>query len=191
MSARTSATGGYLTPASKPSPLEDDDLEDFLQEMVAGITGLSATMVRPRWQPIPPKQPSSETDWAAVGIVHREPDDNAVQIHNSAGEGSTTLSRHEVVSVTASFYGPNSHRYAGILRDGLSIAQNREPLQLRDMGLVDVGAVVSVPSLVQQRWIRGADLTIRVRREITREYAILNLNSAQGAINGDPWEVEK
>lgn len=93
--------------------------------------------------------------------------------------------------MTASFYGPNSHRYAGILRDGLSIAQNREPLQLRDMGLVDVGAVVSVPSLVQQRWIRGADLTIRVRREITREYAILNLNSAQGAINGDPWEVEK
>lgn len=45
----TSATGGYLAPLLKPSVLEDPELTDFFQSLVAGITGLDPTLVFPRW----------------------------------------------------------------------------------------------------------------------------------------------
>ncbi|GHE70024.1 bacteriophage protein [Camelimonas fluminis] len=192
--SNTSSTGGYLTPEAIPSPLEDDGLDDFLQAMVAGITGLPGKMVRPRWQPIPPKQPTPETDWSAIGITTRTPDDNAVVIHRPDGEGADALQRHEEFDALASFYGPNCQQYAGRLRDGLSIAQNREPMQRLGMGLVNVGNIVLLPELLNQRWLRRADLTVRIRRQIDRTYPVLNILSSGGTIHaGDqdtPWNSE-
>src|SRR4051812_9766277 len=52
-----SSTGGYLSPVVASSALQDAALDALLQQMVAGITGLPGNMVRPRWQPVTPKQP--------------------------------------------------------------------------------------------------------------------------------------
>ncbi|MFT2520511.1 hypothetical protein ACMWQB_30330, partial [Escherichia coli] len=63
----TSATGGYLVPAVASPPLDDDDLDNLLHDMIAGISGLPRAMVRPRWQPTVPKQPEPGVNWCAFG----------------------------------------------------------------------------------------------------------------------------
>ena len=62
-----SSTGGYLSPVSS-RPVEDDAFEDFIGNVVAGITGLARAMVRPRWQPKPP-HPAITINWCAIGIT--------------------------------------------------------------------------------------------------------------------------
>jgi len=51
------------------SPLMDAALDAVFQALVVGITGLPGTLVRPRWQPVPPTQPSVTTNWAAIGVT--------------------------------------------------------------------------------------------------------------------------
>jgi hypothetical protein len=53
----------------------DDALVGVLHDMVVGVTGLPASLVRPRWQPQPPTQPSVSTAWCAIGITRYEPYD--------------------------------------------------------------------------------------------------------------------
>jgi len=190
----TSATGGYLVPTEPPAPIEDDSLDDFLQAMVVAVAGLQATMVRPRWQPIPPKQPPATADWAAIGVTARTPDANAVIVHHPDGDGYDALQRHETLTILVTFYGPHCHQYAGRLRDGLSIAQNREAMQLLNMGVTGLGDIVSAPELVNQQWIRRADLTFQLRRQIDRNYPVKNLLSAHGTLQADDhsqtWNAE-
>ncbi|WP_285908116.1 hypothetical protein, partial [Pseudodesulfovibrio pelocollis] len=57
----SSASGGYLTPAT--APLTQDQLVAVLHGAVSGITGLAAELIRPRWQPRPPKQPDHDVTW--------------------------------------------------------------------------------------------------------------------------------
>lgn len=172
----TSATGGFVRPAASPAPLEDTDLEDFLQAMVVGITGLPDDLVRPRWQEEPPDQPDIDTDWAAIGVTETDPDTFAATVHYP---GYDELRRHEILNILVSFYGPHSNSYAELLRDGLQIAQNREVLTNNGMGLVETGDVTRVPSLVKQRWQQRADLPMRIRRQVKRQYPILDLVAAE------------
>uniref|UniRef100_UPI003F685CE4 phage neck terminator protein n=1 Tax=Enterobacter hormaechei TaxID=158836 RepID=UPI003F685CE4 len=78
-------------------------------------------------------------------------DDQPAQIHRSAGDGSTILIAHETVTALASFYGPKGDGYASLMRDGLSIAQNREDLTRMGMALYDVDPVRRVPSIMNTR----------------------------------------
>ncbi len=190
MSQNTSATGGYLSPQPETDPAEDVALEDQLQAIVAGITGIPGHLVRPRWQPVPPKQPSVDTDWCAIGIVRITPDDNAVIAHQPAGEGTDALQRHETIEVLASFYGPGGYRGAARLRDGFPVAQNREAMFLIGMGFIDTDAIVSAPDLVNQQWLRRADLAFRLRRRIDRTYPVLHLLSAAGTIRGEDGRTQ-
>ncbi|MBB4017380.1 hypothetical protein GGR16_002409 [Chelatococcus caeni] len=188
--ANDSSTGGYLVPDGPPAPqpLQDDALDDFFQGLIVGLTGLPGPMVRPRWQPKPPKQPPADADWCAIGIVNVTPDDNAYVGHvpdGAGGEGVDQLQRHEVLDILASFYGPNRQHYAGMARDGLSIAQNREPLFHADMGFVGVGPLIAAPEFANQQWIKRSDFTIQVRRQVTRVYPVRNLLSAQGEFIAD------
>lgn len=179
-----SSTGGYLTPTGV-APLEDEALDDLLHDVVAGITGLANELVRPRWQPEPPPTPDWGADWCAMGIMHRTADTFAVEGHDSAGEGSDYLIRHEVLSLLCSFYGPNSQAKGALLRDGLSIAQNREALAGSGIALVSVGDLTKAPELVKNRWLNRADLPVVLRREIMRTYPVLNVTSAQIELNSE------
>lgn len=181
----SSATGGYLVPAPSPAPLEGQDFNRFLQQIVVGITGMEGNLVRPRWQPEPPNWPAVGSDWAALGIIGRKADTFAVELHDPNGDGSSELRRHEEVELLVSFYGPNADLNAELLRDGLQISQNREVMQLASMNLVETGECLAVPSLEKDKWLYRVDLRVVIRRQIRRVYPVLNLLSANGTLNTD------
>ncbi len=169
--------------------MEDDDLEDFFQALFVGITGLAGDRFFPRWQPEPPNLPGVEVDWAAFGITVTDPDTFAVELHDPTGLGSSEVQQHEVVDILTSFYGPQANRYAGLLRMGFQVAQNREILQLNAMAFVQSGNPVSVPSLVKDKWKKRVDLPIKIRRQVRRVYAVESLLSSQGELFTEATEV--
>lgn len=175
--SNTSATGGYLAPEQLPAPLDGDALDDFFHDIVVGITGLDTNLVRPRWQQTPPPAPDPEITWAAVGVMNIATEFDGYIKHSTAGDGADHVRRYETIEILTSFYGSECQKYAGLLRDGLSIPQNNEPFQLHAMGLADLGTLLSTGDLVNQGWIKRVDFTFRVRRTVYRTYPVLNLQS--------------
>lgn len=181
----TSATGGYLAP-SNTAPAADAALDDQLQAMVVGVTGLPAAMVRPRFQMTPPPHPDPAADWCALGVTRETPDANAWIGHDPAGQGSDKMQRHATLEVLCSFYGPAGQGNAGRLRDGLALPQNREALEANGLAFVGLGEILRAPDLLNQRWVMRHDLTLTLRRQIDRIYPVLNILSAPVAIHTDP-----
>lgn len=186
----TSATGGYLSPDGVlPDPLEDDALDDFMGDVVAGITGLDRDAnVRPRWQKEPPDLPAYGTDWCAVGVPERLRDTYPAIVHGdtlAGGQGADRLTRHEQLKVMASFYGPNCQKLAGYWADGLMVAQNREALDVAGFKLKEVGPPTKAPEILKNQWTPRCDVEAWFSRQIDREYAILNLKSAPMTIQTD------
>lgn len=174
VNTNTSATGGYLAPRSAPTPAYDTALNRLLQQAVAGITGLAGQWVRPRWQPNPPAQPEVSVNWCALGITNIDRDFDPYVRHSGEQSGKDIFSRNETLDVLASFYGPDGFSYAAVLADGLALSQNRAALRGVGIKLGFTGAIVSAPALVNQRWLWRADLHLVLRREVRREYPILN-----------------
>lgn len=189
----TSATGGPLAPSASPAPLEGQALLDFIQDLVVGITGLDGTVVRPRWQPEPPNVPSGGTAWAAIGVTSRTADTYPYVTHDSVNDVDA-MQRHEILNVLCSFYdtgaGGQADAYAALLRDGIAIGQNREKLFLAGMGLVDVGELMAVPSLLKQRWLYRVDLPLVIRRQIDRTYPVLTILTGEATLNTDDGFTE-
>lgn len=183
----TSATGGYLTPLLA-APAYDLPLDVQVQGMVSGITGLAGPLVRPRWQPRPPAQPPRDTNWCAVGISEIGAAYGHHQRHVSTGDGYDESEAYEDLELLASFYGPGSSGLATLLRDGLWIAQNREAMQAVGLRLSDVGrSITLLGELVNQEYVRRADVTVSLRRVVTRRYPILNLLQAQIALQTESY----
>lgn len=175
----TSATGGALLPSATPAPLLDEALVNFLQEWVVALTGLASTKVFPRWQPEPPNLPGQSENWAALGIQSREADFNAVELHvNDINGGYDQIRRHEELDCLISFYGPQADKYSHLFREGMQVAQNREVLSVNNMGLIGSGSLRTVPEMVKERWLYRVDLPFQLRRQIVRNYTVLNLQSA-------------
>lgn len=172
----TSATGGYLTPVvGSDVPLYDNELQDFLHGLVVGVTGMDGEVVRPRWQQEPPNLPEATVNWVAIGEVDFEQDTYAAFVQ---GEEVTTLRRHEVVQVVASFYGPNSGGFAGLFCDGLQVAQNREVMVANGYGFANTGVIAQAPALINQVWWRKYDVPFWIKRQLLRQYAVLPLLEA-------------
>ena len=190
----TSATGGYLVP-STTAPDHDAALDRIVQQMVVGITGLAGAMVRPRWQPNPPKQPEPNVDWCAIGVQSVTPDASPAIVHDGTGDGSDTVNRHEDIEFVASFYGPNGLGNATLLRDGFSLPQNVEAIGATGLLYVGTSSITPAPALVNEQWVRKYDLRLTLRRQVSRTYPVLNLVSVVGTIHGEtvpdqPFEVE-
>lgn len=174
MALNTSSTGGYLVETSTDA-LNDDDLANLFQTMVVGLTGLTQTLVRPRWQPQPGTQPPVTTNWCAVGIISYDRTDYPQIIHNSDGDGSDTLYRLEQMNLLATFYGPNCVSLASILRDGLYVNQNNQILSLSGVKFRSADQIMYVPELVNTQFIPRADLPISFVRMVQRTYPVKNL----------------
>ena len=182
-----SATGGFLQPGLSVL-LEDDELDDFLQALVVGISGLPGPMVRPRWQEQEPNLPPEGTDWAAIGVMTREGDTYSVEHHEPGSPGvppSSDIIRHETLNVVATFYGPNCQGNGALFRDGLGLAQNREVLFAAQMGLRSIGQLGRNPEMVKGKWLGKADVPFSIRRAIVRNYPVLNIRQLQGTLNTD------
>ncbi len=185
--ANDSTQAGFLVPTATSPPLEDAALDAVFQQMVVGLTGLPGNLVRPRWQPTVPQQPEPSVSWCAIGVTLSDPDVNPEMWHNSAGDGSDTLLRNEVLTVLLSFYGPNAGANAAQARDGIFVSQNQAFLTSYSMGLLEVGKKRAVPELVNQQWVRRFDLDMTVKREIVRTYNVLNILSVEGTVDADTY----
>jgi hypothetical protein len=164
-------------------PQDGQDLDDFMQQLVAGITGIDPTLIRPRFQDQPPNYPEN-ANWAAVGIMENEPDPGwAYVFHDGANSGRDYVQQHEIFTMLVSFYGPRADYCEGLLRDGLQVSQNREILLLSAMGLVDIGTKTVVPRLIAQRWRRRVDRRYRFHRLLREVYPVLNILSASLQVN--------
>lgn len=190
----TSATGGYLQPTST-GPAQDAELEDQIQAAIVGITGLAGSLVRPRWQQNPPKQPAINVNWCAFGITRQRSDNfNAVR-HISAGDGSDQSITHETIELLVSFYGPAGQANAAAFKDGLQIPQNMEVLQSQGMAFYEARDTIAAPELISAQWMRRFDVPFTLRRQITRTYPVLNLLGAGGSIqsetNSENWTAQE
>jgi hypothetical protein len=183
MPTNTSATGGPLSPAP-PYPVDDDALDTALQLLIVGVTGLPATLVRPRWQPVPQKRPEPGTNWCAIGVTNDTPDDGPSITYDPVNDNAI-YTRHENIFALASLYGPLAKTNAAILRDGLSVNQNLEPLLVIAMSLIETGPIVALNELVNQTWIKRRDMTLHLRRKVTRTYPILSFASSSGSTTSD------
>lgn len=179
-----SSTGGYLAPTGA-APIDDDALDDFLQAWVVGITGIAGQYVRPRWQQDPPAPPPRNVTWAAIGITHRTPTGVVATSHDGSGDGQENLIQHEVMDLLCSFYGPGAQAGAKRLQIGSQLAQNREPLQLAGMGLIDVGQPTKAPDLLKGQWRDRMDLTLKISRAVEQAFPVLNLTSGKVVVIGD------
>lgn len=184
-----SATGGYLTPSVSPAPLEGEALENVLQAAIVAISGVSASLVRPRWQPKPPKTPEATVDWCAFGITASQRKGLGPALsHNpnaASGAGVDTLRRNEDIDVLLSFYGPNSAGVAARVADGFAIPQNTEVLKTNLMSFINSDTIRQVPELINEQWVKRQDLPLHFRRRIVREYAVLNIASADVEVTPD------
>lgn len=175
-----SGTGGYLTPTASAAAY-DDALDDLLQTVFVGLTGLPGANVRPRFQAKPPKQLPGSVDWCAVGVMEIIQDDTPAI--SPTIDGGATLQRHESIHVLASFYGPNAGALARQAADGLALVQNNEVLMLQLMTYVNNDTIRQVPELVGEQWIRRMDLPVHFRRQVKRAYAVQSLVSADSILN--------
>jgi hypothetical protein len=167
-------------------PTEGQDLDAFMQQVVAGVSGLAGTLIRPRWQPEPPNLPDMPATWAAAGITAYRPEGYPVDAHDSEGEGRDDLAQHEEFDLLCSFYGSAAGAAAGRWRHGIYVAQNRELLRHFAIGLVIVSGPTVVPSLIRERWLYRMDVTATFRRQVRLVYPVLNLLSAPVTVVTDP-----
>lgn len=187
-----SSTGGPLVPSST-APAYDADLEDILHDLVVGLTGLTGPMVRPRWQPNPPPQPSGDTNWCAIGTQTIVSDDYPFEIHDGSADGGLGTSeqiRTETIEVVASFYGPGGQGYASMTRDGLYLPQNGEGIGAYGLVLHEVASIQQAPALINEVWIRKFDLRFTLRRLVRRTYPIRNLQSTTGALETETFSQD-
>lgn len=178
MTDNTSATGGFLNVTPDPDQV---GLENALHDLIAGITALAPTMVRPRYQPDPPKQPPKDSDWCAFGVT--DADNEATQL--LPGEDGSRLHTEDLLTVLASFYGPGAWNLARRLRRGLSIPQNRDILRRSGLALVSTGSPTTAPDFVGGAWVSRVDLPLTIRQGETGDVAVLSLTSAPTSIIGE------
>lgn len=171
----------YLSPETVPAVVDDDPLEDLVHGLLAGITGVPAALVRPRWQPSPPVIPDFATNWIAFGITSAEVDSYAWIGHTPearAGLGADQLERDETLKVLISFYGPLCKSILARFRDGVQIEFNRYDLEAAGIKFIDIGETINLPALLKEQWVKRLDAPITLRRRVRRVYAVPNLVGA-------------
>ncbi len=183
--ALDSSTSGYIAPAS--SPAYGDALDDVLQSVIVGLTGIAGSLVRPRWQPEPPQQPAFTVNWVAFGLVRQVNDTFAYVGHNPAGAGSDEVQEDELLYVLHSFYGPECHSLCARFRAGLMLAQNRDALTAANIALVEVQEATHLPALLKERWVKRIDVTAVYRRRTSRTYNVLTITSGQLGLDNEHY----
>ncbi len=180
--SNTSATGGYLVAASSSGFPGGLTLNQFLQTVLVGISGLPASLVRPKWQIAPPASPDLAVNWLAFGVSFEDPDTFAYLGLDNAGTHQTLI-RQENVTLQCAFYGPDCDNIARLVRNGFQLPQNNEALRAGNMGFVSSDRPMHVPDLVNERFIDRIEMGIFLRRQVQDTYPVLNILSASGEIH--------
>lgn len=159
----------YVAPITPPDPLEGNALENAFQALVAGITGLDPTLVRPRWQPEPVNMPDFSQTWAAVGITETSSD--RFVYTKQIDRDTEQLERDQVLTVMFSFYGPDAQYMLERFQDGIAIERNRADLRTVGIKLTEIKDPRQLPALLKEKWQKRLDVEGIFRRRIIRLYA--------------------
>jgi hypothetical protein len=187
--ANDSLAAGFLTPAPSPAALYENALDAVLHDLVVGITGIDGSLVRPRWQPIPPIQPDFGTPWVALGTTRIERDTFAAIVHTHEADGEDELSRTEMAYILVSCYGPSAHNLAALICDSLQISQNRDTLRAHDASVVETSEASSVPAIQNEKWVKRVDFTITLRRRVSRVYGVRHVLTAGVDIDNEHYHT--
>jgi hypothetical protein len=191
MGGNTSATGGYLLYHDDLNALTDSQLQNFLHDWIAGITGFAAGNVRPRWQVEPGNLPDVMVDWIAFGITSKITQGYPFLKHVDSTDfypnGHDELHSHRRIKVLITIYGPNAERTEMILSRGAYVAQNREPLGVVNIGLVGCGDSTTIPEFIKQQWMMRVDLPIEFNQEVILDYNVLNILSSGTTITTEEF----
>ena len=176
-----SSTGGIIQPtSSSSSPLEGQDLNRFLQPGIVALTTLPQDKVIQSYQGEVPNIPQAGDAWCAFWYQHLN-HDNSPYIGQEPDINE--LQRHELLQVIIDFFdlGTNglASKYATLLRDNLAIPQNKEWLVALNFNLVHVSAPLVIPVLFKQRWQYRERTNIYLKRNVVRQYPVLDLLKGQ------------
>lgn len=185
----TSATGGYLAPDIPP--LDRAAIEALLRSAVAGITGLSGKLVRPRWRRQPAPVPHAATDWCSVGILSTGLAGTPATVHNPAGGGSDVQVLWRRLRVQCSFYGPGAFDLAARLAAGLDVAQNRAALRAAGIAFSSIGDPIAAPELAGSDWVNRVDVDLFFDAEERRIFPVRNLEGGRLAILTDTGKTRE
>ncbi|WP_410523987.1 phage neck terminator protein [Raoultella ornithinolytica] len=166
-----STTPGYLTPTEN-GPAYDEELERLLSRWIRGVTGLDKNVVYPRWTDPQIQIPKNGTTWCAFGITGIQEDFNPAY---RQGEESAEQWSHETVSLILCFYGPQGLATATRFRDGLLVPQNNDELNRSGLTFLQMGRIFNLPELINNQWVRRYDISVDLRRKITRTYNIASV----------------
>lgn len=174
---------------AQDAPADDDELLDLLQPIIAGIGGwLVPGNVRPQWQNKEvPNNPQFEEDWCSFGIKNFREDTYQFEENNAQGDGVNVFEYSEEFDVLISTYGPRSSQYVRNLRDGFRLEQNRAPLQALKIDTLYVNDQVVLPALLHGTWVRRVDVSIVMRRYVSRRYAIKTIQSASAGLDNEQY----
>lgn len=181
----------YVQPLPTTPPLQGDALLDFVQAWIAGVLGaavIAPDRVRPYTQAVPPVIPDEGVAWIAFSVTVEEGDTFPWQ--SQVDDDTVAQQTQERLRVMCNFYDTGATGRSGfladLLRDGVKIPENMEPLQLADFGLVAVEAQTALPVMEPQtRWQWRVDMPIILTRQVSREYAQQNIASANGVLKTD------
>lgn len=171
-----------------PAPLVAPKVIDLLTGLVATVTQIPATLVRPRWQRLPPQQPPANVDWASVGVTRRAAQGYSHQ-EITFLPGTTTQAllerRWAALECLVSFYGPNSEDLSEQFRDSVLLVQNLAGIYAYGIKVTGVGDITSVPDLTNYQWIDHVDVPFDLVREFDRYFPMQSLVEANGTLVSD------
>ena len=176
-----STVAGYLTPVGDV-PAYDQELEREISRWIRGLTGLDKNLVYPRWTDPQIQIPKNGITWCAFGVTTVPEDANPAYIQS---DESAEQWSHETVDILTCFYGPLGMATATQFRDGLFVSQNNDELKRVGLTFKQCGRVLNLPELINNLWVRRYDLTIQLRRKVTRTYGIKTFLSTQVQFFGD------
>lgn len=180
-----SSIAGYLRPATihDATILEDKQLDRFLHDLFVGISGMDPTTIRPRWLATPGNLVSNGELLLAHGITKRR--DDVVAHQEFRPDIGMIINRNQEFDVLCTFYGADCATYEGIIRDGLSLDQNREYINSQGIVLVAVGNPRNASEFINNNWVKRIDVEITFRRRIRRIYPVLTLLASDIDIHYD------
>lgn len=176
-----SSSGGYLTPTSSDGFPSGLSLTQFIQTFIVGVSGFDGTLVRPKWQVEPLKNPLGNVDWIAFAVAINNPDAYAYVWIDQ--DENTNLQRQDRLEIQMSFYGPNAQENSSIILDGFQIPQNLEALRMVNMGYLGITPAIRGPDLVNEKWIDRYETSLILTRQVQRVYPILSFASVAGVIH--------
>lgn len=180
----------FIPPDPAPAPLYGPALDAVFHDTIAGILGLSGTLVRPRWQPNPPNQPHFSTDWVAFGIVSNKGDWNPYMGFDALAVpdiGASIFERDEELVLLHSYYGPNCMALQSRFQDGLYLDDNRALLSAQGIKFISFVDAQQVPALMKESWVKKMDQRYLFRRRIRRQYPLAYLLSATAGLDNEQY----